>query len=192
MLLNLGHFACAQGAFVDAGANIGMYSAYFARFRNLYPAFEVHAFEPAADTFSRLERNAAALGFSAYHVALAATPGRLRMVLGAVSHVTTLAAAPNAYSILGTEFEVAAVPLDDVAIRSNEIVLKIDVEGQEHAVLAGATRLFEERRIRAVYCDGWNGPEVPRFLQRFGFELRDGRTLERPDSPPWSLLAVRA
>ena len=190
VLFNLGHFAREGGAFIDAGANVGVYSCLFSRFSNIYANFSVHAFEAAPSTFERLSVNADRLGFAAHHVALAAEPGELRFIEGAVSHVTTLLAKRNAYSIPGREFTVKAAPLHSFSINSNSIILKIDVEGQEASVLRGAEPYFVNRQICAVYCDGWESDEVPTFLRRYGFEFFDGRSLLRTNVPSWSLLAL--
>jgi len=51
---------------------------------------------------------------------------------------------------------VSVVPLDQEAIRlgiERFDLIKIDVEGHESKVLAGATRLLRERRIGAILCE---------------------------------------
>jgi len=191
VIMNLAHFAQEGGTFVDAGANIGIYSIFFSRFQSFFDHFEVHAFEASPETFRRLELNSEAHAFKCHNVALSDKVGELRFVQGAVSHVTTLVDKRNDYSIEGTEFSVTAMPLHAVGLRGNNIILKVDVEGQEYEVLKGAEPLFEERRIRALYLDGYSSIEVPRFLKRFGFRFFNGRTLRAATDIEWSLLAVR-
>ena len=191
VLANLGRFACEGGAFVDAGANVGVYSSFFSRYTGFFRQFGVHAFEVAPATYERLRRNARRHGFQAYNVALGPTTGRAQFVRGAVSHVTTLVTKATRYAIASETFWMDVQPLHAFDIPGDNIVLKIDVEGQEAEVLAGALPFFEQRRVSAVYCDGWSSQEVCTFLRRFGFAFYDGCSLRRCAEPPWSLLALR-
>lgn len=70
--------------------------------------------------------------------------------------------------------------------------MKIDVEGQEFAVLNGAKLFFEQKRVKAVYLDGFkNERSVIDFLKGYGFSFFDGRTLEKTDGMSvFSLLAI--
>ncbi len=63
-------------------------------------------------------------------------------------------------------------------------MLKVDVEGQERQVLAGARDCFDACWIRVVYRDGYDDKGLTGWLRDRGFSLRDGRTLEL-------LLAIR-
>ena len=69
-------------------------------------------------------------------------------------------------------------------------MLKIDVEGHERKVLEGATRFFEEGRIKAVYVDGSKTPNLPDWLSAKGLRLLDGQSLAS-FSGGRSLLAVK-
>jgi FkbM family methyltransferase len=81
--------------------------------------------------------------------------------------------------------------LDSVLAREScPAVLKIDVEGHEARVLAGAGELIRQRRIRdVVFEEHANPPRCATFLEQHGYSIcRLRRTflrplLERPDSP---------
>ena len=151
----------------------------------------LYAFEANPDTFERLCRPDAQTSIKAEQVALSDHAGRLEFIGGAVSHVFTSIENKCAYHVSGETTSVLCTRLDDCEIVGDSIVMKIDVEGQEMEVLNGARRLFEQRRVKAVYIDGYVDAKLPEFLRAAGFELRDGRTLEPTDGKIHSLLAVR-
>ena len=176
--------------FVDVGANIGIFSACMASVSQVRRNFNVMAFEVHPDTFSRLRENARRHGFQAFNTAIAAEAQTMTFVEGAVSHVTTATAHSNSYNIASRTFEVEARRLDSFEF-GGSILLKIDVEGQELAVLEGASKLFDQGRVRAVYIDGYGDIGVLDFLRDRGFELRDCRTLEKVEGDVFSLLALK-
>ena len=190
VFIALAHFAGSGCTFVDAGANVGIYSIAMARFTRVYPDFHVVAFEVARDTFSRLDANAKEHGFTAHAVGLGDCEGEATFVAGAVSHVTTRAELANAYSIPGETFSAPVRRLDSYDLQG-DLIVKIDVEGQELAVLTGATRFFDESRVAAVYLDGYADARCWEFLESRGFDLFDGRTLERASRNTYALLAAR-
>jgi hypothetical protein len=76
-------------------------------------------------------------------------------------------------------------------IDGESIILKIDVEGHEFAVLEGARQLFERSRVKAVYLDGYaERQKVEQFLRSFGFVFLNGRTSEAFEADGFSLLAI--
>jgi len=83
--------------------------------------------------------------------------------------------------------------LDQFDFKGNSLVLKIDVEDHEFAVLQGASSLFDEGRVRAVYLDGYASASIPDWLRQRGFSLYHGRNLRpcQPDEKPFSLMAIR-
>jgi FkbM family methyltransferase len=74
-------------------------------------------------------------------------------------------------------------------------VLKIDVEGMEPAVLAGATKLLETARPR-IWCEVWpgNGERVGKILQAANYNIYDAaaNSAERKPLPRavWDTLAL--
>jgi FkbM family methyltransferase len=191
VLMNLTGFVRPNGHFIDAGANVGVFSTVFSRFSRMYPGFGVTAFEVHPETFARLNVNAERHGFRAVPVALGDKAGHLEFIEGAVSHVTTLASKANAYSKKNATFTAECHTLDSYEWNSPDIILKIDVEGQEFEVLAGAAGLLASGRVIAVFIDGFTDQRIPRFLEANNFSLLNARTLGPwVEKTPW-LLAVR-
>ncbi len=135
--------------FVDVGANVGLFSCTVSRL----PDVKVLAFEAHPDTYLRLARNASHHGATATHVAVSDKPGELSFVDGAVSHVFAEASHRNAYHEGTTTIKVEARPLDDLLPMDRPLVMKVDVEGHEPAVLNGAKRLIESGQLKAVILD---------------------------------------
>lgn len=176
---------------VDAGANVGLYSAVLGRLHRLQPGFRCVAFEADPTTHARLAANLKGPHHTCYRVALADHEGTLRFVRGAVSHVTTTIEAATAASLHDDVFEVACRRLDSFDVPGGRLMLKIDVEGQELGVLRGASRWFDEGRCAVVYLDGYgSGHEIHEFLRGHGFALLDGRSLDDATEGTFSLLAV--
>ncbi|ROZ66352.1 FkbM family methyltransferase [Ramlibacter sp. WS9] len=191
VLLSLANIISNNCAFVDIGANVGLYSIVFSRFKRIHEDFHVYAFEVHPDTFTRLEANAHLHGFSAMNVGVGERQERVQFVGGAVSHVTTRADISNQYNIAQEVFAADIVPLANIAFAQRDLIIKIDVEGQEMAVLEGARMFFDEGRVKGVYIDGYVDAKCWDFLESFGFDMRDGKTLEAAGRETFSLLALR-
>jgi len=177
--------------FIDAGANVGLYSSVLGRLQRLYPAFRCIAFEADPTTFSRLAVNLGRTAHECHHVALSDGEGTLMFVRGAVSHVTTTLDKATAYSLKDDVFEVPCRRLDSFTVAGARLMLKVDVEGQELKVLRGAQRWFDEGRCAVVYLDGFEPrDEVRSFLQLHDFVAFDGRSLDDATADTYSLLAV--
>jgi FkbM family methyltransferase len=190
VLLSLAALLPTCDAFVDIGANVGLFSTTLAGLKPLCPHVRFYAFEANPDTFARLKQNAVPLGVEAHNMALSDHAGTLSFVSGAVSHVFTTTEHRSAYNLDGA-IELPCQRLDALPIAGDRVLLKIDVEGQELDVLKGATALFDAGRVRAVYLDGYEDPAVASFLSDRGFLFHDGRTLAPVTPPVFSLLAIR-
>jgi len=167
--------ACRQlrpAAFIDIGANFGLYSCIIGRSRL---AARVIAFEPNRAMVERLREHLAANGLGGVEIhetALGALPHKAALALdvpGGDALARVVALRPGGY-------EIDVVTLDETLdFVGQPLVLKIDVEGYELEVLQGAKRLlarnygyaqiesFEEPRARAV---------VERMAE-FGWRLTD-------------------
>ncbi len=146
------------GVIFDVGANIGALTLAFAG-RN--PTARIHSFEPTHYALAKLQRNLALNPELAGRVKVSqAFIGR---VSGLVTHSAAYAswrvdAAPDAgtHAIHGgawKEATTAMLSLDDYAEGQGIAkvgLLKIDTDGQELAVLAGAERLIATSRPRIV------------------------------------------
>lgn len=133
--------------FVDVGANIGSYSILAAS-----TGASVIAFEPVPATFQRLERNIHFNRFSelidARNEGVAAKPGSLPFTVGldTVNHVLRPGES-------GTAVDLPVVTLDDALASRQPVVVKIDVEGLETEVLAGAERLISGKEPIALIVE---------------------------------------
>lgn len=196
IIINLASFISADTTFVDVGANVGLFSSTFIRFQKLYKDVKIYAFEANPDTFKRLLRTAENTNIQLFNNAISNEEKELDFVEGVVSHVFAEKSHSNSYHLknAGT-VKVKAKRLDQFEIAGNSIMLKIDVEGHEYEVLEGAGKLFESKRIKLVYIDGYQKKEqIKNFLERFEFKLFDGKTLEPLKDTlanNFSLLAVR-
>lgn len=190
ILINLATLVNDQTTVVDVGANVGLYTHTFRRLRAIYPALSVVAIEANPDTFARLSA-VAYDGVTFWNLAASDHDGVLTFCDGAVSHVFTTIDSTSAYNISSETVEVKARRLDSLSLLGNELLLKIDVEGQEMSVLQGASALFSANRIATVYVDGFSNQAIPEFLRERGFRLRNGRSLEAFRESDFSLLATR-
>lgn len=191
VILNLAALLSDGDTFLDIGANAGIYVFTLARMRALLPRTRYHAFEANPDTFSRLAVHASEMGVDAHHIALSDHEGTLQFIGGAVSNVFTTTENASFYSLAGGQ--PVAVPckrLDQFDIAGDSFILKIDVEGQEMAVLGGAADFFAKNRVKAVYLDGYKDKAVENFLRDRGFLFLEGKTLAPTQGGVFSLLAL--
>jgi FkbM family methyltransferase len=164
--------------FVDVGANIGLYTCVLGRAR---AARRFLAFEPDGRNFARLSENIARNGLAditaARPVAIGAAKGAALLVPGTPgrSGLAKLGDADGPHAV-----SVEVVPLDDeLNIRNRMMCVKIDVEGYELEVLAGAGNLFRSNGGYAqIECHGDDrAAEVIEVMSRYGWQFIDGRYL---------------
>lgn len=175
--------------FVDVGANVGYYTALAATL--VGPSGRVVAFEPSPYAFRRLKQLIADNNLkhvTALNEGLSDVAGRLNLYLGigSCNHTPTMVPHENSSGV-----EVAVRTLDAVAEElgiSQIDFMKIDVEGHELRVLAGARRLLTERRIKNLLCEfneHWllqagSSPEVlERLIASGGLVEATGRSVRR-------------
>jgi FkbM family methyltransferase len=146
---------------IDVGANVGQYS------RALLEVSEatVFAFEPLPAAFLELERigGQSERRFRAYNLAVGNSKGRARLHFGdEKSEFASLSIEVNQIDYVGQEntsfVNVEVGKLDDYmtefeAISQEVDLLKIDVEGYEAEVLAGASLLIKQMRPRFVQLE---------------------------------------
>jgi FkbM family methyltransferase len=146
----------------DVGANLGFYSSAV---RKAFPGARIFAFEPNVALHAELRRRTA--GSSTQIVAAALGEGN-----GTASLFTSAGATGANLGSLSSEvvqhtsskFGIGGFAARDVAVRSLDSfasdagidridLLKIDTEGHERAVLAGASQLIRERGIRFIQME---------------------------------------
>ena len=142
------HFLRPGELFVDAGANVGAYSVLAGG----AVGGRVIAFEPGPATFPYLEKNLRLnrLGQTARAVnaALGAEEATIRFTsgLGTEDHVSVDAA--DAHTI-----EVKQTTLDAALEGELPVLLKMDVEGFEIQVMAGASRTLSNSTLQAIIIE---------------------------------------
>ena len=193
VLINLSSLIRAGTSFVDAGANVGLFSSTIERFQKLYSDINIYAFEANPDTFQRLLKTIEHTNVRAYNIALSNDEKELEFVQGVVSHVFAEKTYIRPYHLKNQKItKVQAKRLDQFDIKGDSIILKIDVEGHEYEVLEGARKLFDSNRVSVVYLDGYRKKEkVLPFLQDYGFTFFDGRNFKAIDVYNFSLLSVK-
>jgi FkbM family methyltransferase len=168
-----------EGVIVDVGAMIGNHALYFATF---LPNVVVHAFEPLSANLTLLRTNVAGLDVTVHPLALSDHDGTARLSVPDKNN--------RGHALLGDDGEVVQVrPLDAYAFQDVSLI-KVDVEGHEAQVLAGAW----ETIVRCqpwLLVEDWFGPHPPAGyrLQR-GWESTHQAFLYVPDGSPNVRLAL--
>ncbi len=143
--------------FFDVGANEGTYSESLL---SSFPAASIHSFEPHPKTFQRLEDRLKGRAHT-FNYGLGETAGTLQLFdvedTAGTSHASL-------YSEVIRDIHYKEVHAVDVEIKLlDEVVkelgvkhidlLKIDTEGNELAVLKGASRLLAEGRLSIIHFE---------------------------------------
>jgi FkbM family methyltransferase len=163
------HFLRQGDLFFDVGANVGTYTVL----ASAVCGATTVAFEPDPNTASRLRDNVALNGLAGLvtveQAAVSASSGTTKLSIGldAINH------------IVGAEEsgqEVRMVALDDGPWETPTL-MKIDVEGFEEQVIAGAGRRLADPRLAALLIENPT-PAIEATLAEFGFSRRhyDPRT----------------
>lgn len=171
--------------FLDIGANIGLYTLAAARL--VGRSGHVHAFEPCSQTFERLEDNVQLNGLrnvTCHQVALSFENAEAELTLanGGFDAWNSLGK-PYMGETTGCEM-VTTVTLDSVVrehgLTGRNCTLKIDVEGWENQVLAGAEQFLSgdeapllciEFTEEAALLAGSSCCELYRTLERLGYRM---------------------
>lgn len=149
---------------LDIGANVGFFTLIAAQ--AVGPAGRVVAFEPIESNAAALRRNLALNGFDWVDVrveAVADAPGEVR--LGLPVGATSVDGVSGWWTRGGTveTSVVAQTAIDEVLGSDPAAFVKVDVEGMEDAVLAGAERAIREQRIGRLLIE-----VAPALIRRRG------------------------
>jgi len=182
------HLLRAGDVMLDIGANVGSFSVLTAKVSGA----RVHAFEPARETLPKLHANIAANGIgdlvSVHEHALGDHDGEIRFSVGLD--------AANRIGAEGASEVVSLRRLDTVAALLEPVMIKIDVEGHEPQLFAGADETLAKRTLRVIETETVC-PEILAQLARHGFERRYYDPFARALSPSgagdnaWNALFVR-
>lgn len=135
------------GVLVDAGAMLGNHTVYLAAH---VPHVAIHAFEPVPANLALLLANTRTYPTVQVHpLALSDQEGTLHLELDPAN-------LGHAAAVPGGELPVPAAPLDTFALQGVALV-KVDVEGHEPQVLAGAQATLS-RWHPLVVLESWSGP----------------------------------
>jgi FkbM family methyltransferase len=153
--------------FVDVGANVGYLTLVAARL--VGPTGSVVAFEPLPTARAWLERNASLNRLSHVSIRSEAACDRTStavLTIGPLHHTSTSSLIANPAG--SGEALVPCVRLDDVFAETPRVrLIKIDVEGAEHLVVEGASRLLDVHSPDIIV--ELNGPEVGEALRLRGY-----------------------
>ena len=179
-----------QGAFYDVGANVGLYSVYYAK---RHPG-HVYSFEPSVLNLSLLARNIAAneVGERVTIVPVALT-SREEVAQFRLTSMDMGGACSSFGADIGfdgqpieTVFQYSTVGLSlDFMVEHRLIpeppsLLKIDVDGIEHLVIEGAQGVLEMSSLKSVLIEVNSGVDalsvpVENALTNSGFQLKEVR-----------------
>ncbi len=143
----VGHFLREGEVFGDVGANAGVYTVFAAKVCGA----RVHAVEPAPETLGALMQNVAANSIAdhveVHPVALSDCRGAVAFSSGrdATNRITDA-------SVEGAQ-QVIAMRADDLFAGKGLVAIKVDVEGAEDAVFAGAGALLAEPQLRVLLIE---------------------------------------
>lgn len=184
------------GVFFDIGANIGIYSLFYAKVKE----GNVYSFEPSVFNLRQLAKNISINKFSE----------RITIVSSPLSESTGVATFTNestdeggALSAFGVEYghdgepikskinySVVGFSLDDLFEKNvlTEIpsLIKIDVDGIEHLILNGASKTLKSKKLKSLFIEvnddfKEQAHQVKNILESAGFTLKEKRHSEMMD-----------
>jgi FkbM family methyltransferase len=149
---------------VDAGANIGSYTIL----ASSVAGAKTISFEPVPSTYLRLKNNVAINNLETQvelqNAGVGSKPGKLTFTSGfdTMNHVVADPLIFNPENI-----EVDVVTIDDVLGNRTPVLIKIDTEGFEMAVLQGAASTLAHSNTMAIIV------ELNGSCRRYGIEEKD-------------------
>ena len=166
---------------LDVGANLGIVSVILAR---RFADRVVYAFEPNPTTYAALQDNLAlnrCANVQAHAVAIADHDGSILFAANPKDRATTSITTADLPHAISVECSTIDSFLTRIAKAESVSFLKVDVEGFEALVFAGADDALKDRRIATVYFEvapklaimrGFEPEAGARILLRHGYELK--------------------
>ncbi len=145
---------------VDCGANIGLISVFLAA--RLHAAVRLVAFEPNEALFPILRQNLAELPFSAEAIHMAVSDLNGRGELRSPSYDSSDEAR---YVVQVSEGGFPVTTVDDQRLETPNLLIKIDVEGGEIAVIRGAARSIAQAHTAILSIEAH-----PKVFERTGID----------------------
>lgn len=184
------------GVFFDIGANIGLYSLFYAQVKK----GNVYSFEPSVFNLRQLAKN----------ISINKLSKRITIVSNPLSEKTGIASFINgstdeggALSAFGVEhgydgkpikgdvnYSVLGFSIDDLFKKNvlTEIpsLIKIDVDGIEHLILKGAVKTLKSQKLKSLFIEvnddfKEQAHQVKTVLESAGFALKAKRHSEMVD-----------
>lgn len=175
-----------DGPLLDIGANVGLYSIYYAITKNS----NVFAFEPSFFNLSLLARNInrnnVTKKIKIFPIPLSNRNGTSTFTLSNTDEGGALSAFGVNYGQDGKElnrelqYQLYGLKLDDLFSQKylNEYprLIKIDVDGTEHLILYGARKLLKNKKVKSILVEvnedfKEQSDNVARILKLSGFKL---------------------
>jgi FkbM family methyltransferase len=150
--------------FIDVGANVGSYTILASK----VVGAKSFTLEPVPETFKRLKRNINLNDIVSLVDARCCAAGLTNGSLMFSESLDTMNKVVNA-DYLGRCIEVPVESLDVMLDKLQPTLIKIDVEGFEPAVIAGAIKTLLRDSLLAVLLETVT-PEIKEILQKSGFE----------------------
>ncbi|MGD0842702.1 MAG: FkbM family methyltransferase [Candidatus Acidiferrales bacterium] len=178
-------FSVAPNVIVDAGANVGFTSVFYA---NKYPNAKIFSIEPAASNFRMLLRNAAPYrNIVPIHAALWCASGNIAITGPEFGHCGfRVSDTPETSSERVPAVTVGSV-MNRYGIEFIDI-LKLDIEGAEKEVLEGSTEWIDKVGVISVETHDRFKPGCTQALERatghFPFRYSNGEVESFARNPP--------
>ena len=190
-IVSLMGFAAPGVTFVDIGANIGLFSAAFASVGQIL-GFDVVAIEPNPETVLRLKKTLSEFNNCVIHsCACSNDNGVVALRYGFDSQTAYIDSSLNARKAhTNQDVEVVESRTLDSLLgdATNQIIMKVDVEGHEKETLEGAGELLRARRVNAILIDSV-GNANKQWLHSLGYTSYEAHSLRRTNQG-YSLLYV--
>jgi len=181
------------GVFFDIGANIGIYSLFYAK--ATYGT--VYSFEPSVFNLRQLAKNISVNKFSK-RITIVSNPLSDRTGIATfINGTTEEGGALNAFGVdYGFDgepikdditYSVLGFSLDDLfeknLLPEAPSLIKIDVDGIEHLILKGASKTLKSKQLKSVFIEvnddfKQQAHQVTAILESAGFELKEKRQSE--------------
>lgn len=184
------------GVFFDIGANIGIYSLYYAKMKE----GSVYSFEPSVFNLRQLAKNIS-INKMSKRITIISNP--LTDVTGIATFINGSADEGGALSAFGVDYghdgktididikyNVLGFSIDDLfeknILTKVPSLIKIDVDGIEHLILKGASKILKSKTLKSLFIEvnddfEEQSHQVKTILESSGFKLKEKRHSEMLD-----------